>query len=281
MRMKGETAKERYHRLKSEGRCTCCGKLLEGEDKNYVTCRECRIEKSKKRQKYEEKRKQNYKDRKKRLKEQGLCCACGKRKAVDGKTMCETCLEKQRILSRENYYRNQAAGYCVCGNIILGDEKYCPECRAKIAEKMNKYRQKKKEELGEEKYKEEQRKSYEKYKQKWIDEHKCSVCGGKLPKGYTKRVCIKCANKAIDRRNRNAQFKIPRKELGDFGLCFKCGKPAKEGQRLCEKHYNEACECIKKAQQNTSIWRNANNSIFGRRLENEQSRKTQTGEEAK
>jgi hypothetical protein len=79
--------KKYYHKLKQEGRCTICGKIISGER--------------------------------------------------EGMTYCSECAEKESKRRKKIYYENRE--YClrhdicpICKrNKIFGDEKWCPECRAK------------------------------------------------------------------------------------------------------------------------------------------------------
>ena len=73
-------------------------------------------------------------------KSQGLCPRCGKNKAKEGRTYCESCLtwHKEYI---DNLRSKKICPLCL-KNELWGDEKNCPECLAKAYEKNREYRDK-------------------------------------------------------------------------------------------------------------------------------------------
>ena len=77
-----------------------------------------------------------YKDRYERLKLEGICTKCAKRKAMTNKTMCSICLGRKRDYA-ENYYKEDinrherpAYGLCYfCGDKLDGEWRICSKCR--------------------------------------------------------------------------------------------------------------------------------------------------------
>ena len=91
-----------------------------------------------------EKRRLRRKERRERLKTEGLCVACGKRKAVPGKTNCSVCAAKQNRKNRKAYAKCHPAkpergadGMCTtCRKFpALEGYKLCAECYRKIVER--------------------------------------------------------------------------------------------------------------------------------------------------
>lgn len=87
---------QRYHEMQELGLCPVCGKPK--QDKSKSKCNSC-MEKAKEvdRRYYEKnksKRLEKTKSRYRRLKEQGLCTACGKVKTKNA--LCDTCKAKYR-----------------------------------------------------------------------------------------------------------------------------------------------------------------------------------------
>lgn len=105
--------KERYDWLKEHNICTKCGQA--NAIKNQTLCIDCAVKARERtykwyanlddntRKKYREKyRKERYY----KLKEQGICTRCGKRKIVNSETLCDWCLKKQSLRNHKRYLRN-------------------------------------------------------------------------------------------------------------------------------------------------------------------------------
>lgn len=139
---------ERYDWLKEHGICVNCGqedacirsiycekcgeKFYNRNRKNYLA----NIEEHKKRNREYSKR--LYAQRK----EKGLCPKCGK-KAVDGKTLCLSCLVKQRKRkdprwnnSVERSMRNDVGLCYVCGKPLQKYDKLCDDCHDRVSKRM-------------------------------------------------------------------------------------------------------------------------------------------------
>ena len=167
--------------------------------------------------------------------ENKLCVSCHE-PSDTGRQLCSECAGKQRhrMKARRDFYL--AAGICpVCGiNDIKGDEKSCPECRAKRAE-YDRQRDNKKV------Y------SYTKEKRKiWREQGRCVSCGAELTvydKGHS--TCSDCREK---RRNvYAANESVRREKRTDQGECYICGsKDLADGQKLCVLCYKRTLKNTKK-----------------------------------
>lgn len=155
-----------YENRKKAGICVYCGKRPARPGR--VTCGECKAYQSEwramhfdehpeaKEEFLQEARVRN-KERRERLKEQGICNWCGKRPAEPGKTQCKVCGED--AVARHNsdvkngklkQYRER--GLCLhCGAEREPGKMYCPECmekkrkvleKARAAQKAKKEREK-------------------------------------------------------------------------------------------------------------------------------------------
>ena len=126
--------------FKDNNLCRVCGKnKLFGDEK---TCPECLAYMAEVNKKSREKHGGNsayYKKDIKRLKENGICRGCRKRKVVEGKTYCEICLEKKRIRSQEYRRRKTVDGLrrserpayklCyTCGSKLDREGRICQKC---------------------------------------------------------------------------------------------------------------------------------------------------------
>jgi hypothetical protein len=144
-REKERIESEERRRLYAEnGICPRCGKqnIYPGE-KSCPDCLEKALEYNKTQRLdpiYREKMSAFLKDRRRRLKEAGVCVYCGRRKAREGKTACAYCGEKMRL--RAIQYRGNpiprserpAYGMCYkCGSSIQEGERLCEACKKKCA----------------------------------------------------------------------------------------------------------------------------------------------------
>lgn len=173
-----------------------------------------------------------YQKRFKTRKEQGLCLKCGKSLDRDG-VYCVACrkyITEQEALLRHWYQDN---GICPrCGkNSLIGDEKQCPECNAK----MYKINTRSRKRLGKEHCNQQHNEWARKEHQRRISEGICTRCGKrKADSGY--KTCGICRAKI--RNYRRIKYKKPdRSERQEQGLCYFCDNPVKEGYKVCEKHY--------------------------------------------
>lgn len=128
-----------------------------------------------KRRKYQE-RKQN-----------NLCVECGKAPPVNGKTKCQSCIDKRQKYRQESRDFYRRFGICPeCHQfIIMGDENICPECKAKKDES----RERSVSHVDTEKRKKYQKEYYRHCKEKGI----CPSCGRRTL--YGKVRCPICLDK--------------------------------------------------------------------------------------
>lgn len=111
--------------------------------------------------------------------------------------------------------------------ILYGDEKACPECRAKQTNYKALTRENNREEynLYMRVY---QKQAYEERKKK----HICTICGKrKAENGYF--TCDVCRLKRLNRR-REKNYKESRYERG---ICRFCDNPIEQGYKVCEYHH--------------------------------------------
>lgn len=127
--------------LRNLGLCPRCGKnKLFGDEKECPECTAMMYEINQRSRKRRNITAMDYyrKDIK-RLKEQGLCRSCRKRKAAEGHTYCLVCLANHRKKSRE-YRKNKGKtglerserpdyGFCyTCGEPLDRDGRICKKC---------------------------------------------------------------------------------------------------------------------------------------------------------
>lgn len=187
-----------------------------------------------------------------KAKEENRCWVCGKPKDRDG-YYCSICLEKKNADERESKKLMISLGICPSckKNTIMGDERQCPECRAKEADRMARKRAENREEY---------QAYHNQYRNKLYEERKknglCPRCG-KTPDDSRYKMCSSCRNKKTTNRRKKQGIKR-RSDRTINGICYFCDNPVKKGYKVCEKHYqmnlekshskkaNEAREKLKK-----------------------------------
>lgn len=170
---------------------------------------------------------------------QGLCGKCGK--PLDRKgSICISCNEKHKKYENESRKWYKEHGICpICGkNKILGEEKNCPECRAKKAEWTQKTREQDRQKSNEYHNRAQNRRYHE-----LIDAGICPNCK-KRPAENGMRMCSICHAKLLEqRRIRTGYYAKPKKsERYTLGLCTFCDNPIKPGYKVCETHYQKCLE---------------------------------------
>lgn len=170
------------------------------------------------------------KERRKRLKEAGLCVQCGETSPRKNKTTCEECgIKNSKAMQKwqnKKKKERQSKGFCSCGRSTLENKKTCEQCSKK---NRNWYYRRK--ELG-----------------------LCTYCGNKSKDNSTR--CESCAQKLSD------QKKEIRKEVLDaYGgpICNCCGETTE--MFLCIDHINnDGSEHRKEIRKNTiNKWLKDNN----------------------
>lgn len=172
------------------------------------------------------------------LKDAHRCVTCAK-DLPEGyeRVRCPECSDKgnRNTMWRYNWYIEHHVCPRCKKEKLFGDEKACPECRAKYAEAEANRREVGGDELR--KYKNEYEKSlYKRRKEQGL----CPKCGKRKPTdGYV--ICGVCNAKQRMRKQeiyeRMKYEKIPIDERYLHGLCRKCDSPVKEGYKVCERHY--------------------------------------------
>ncbi len=155
-------------------------------------------------------------------------------------------------------------GICVqCGQWNASPGKVrCEVCLAIEAE----YAQKRIESGGED-YKKQLRKKQRESMKRLREERKknglCVECG----KPQCEKSTVRCLEHYIKHKRRYQRKKIPRSEWTSFGLCYKCGEKAIDGEKLCEKCYEVSCNNLPKNQKDSTTykrWGKQNKLIFGK-----------------
>ena len=156
---------------------------------------------------------------------------------------------------RETRAFYKSIGLCPrCGkNRVIGNEKTCPECRAKSAEYQKKWRE---QHLDE--YNQKQNVSHRNLYQKRKEAGLCTRCG-KRKSLHNTLLCGICRDKRkIYREEKRVQSeKLTRNERLEHGLCYFCGAEPLPGFKTCEKHHkifaqnaNQAREKVKERSRN-------------------------------
>ena len=199
-----------------------------------------------------------------RRKDNNLCISCGNPLDRNG-VNCIDCNNK-----KNEEYRKTKQAYIDCGicyrcrkNPIMGVEKMCPECRAKLAT-WEENRPEDKIEIA----KEQIRISHAKKRQYCRENGICYNCKKResLP---NKKLCSICREK-LNRKNREYYAKnkigLTKDEKIETGICIWCDNPAKDGKKICESHYKKCIENLEKRRKPNEEWRRLNDvQIFKRK----------------
>lgn len=128
-------SREHYALIKSMHRCPRCREKVYGDEVFCIDCKPILAEKTNKRyqnnkEKIQVRKNQMKKDNRKKLKEQGICTYCGKRKADNEYVTCGICRAKLR--ERKIRFcvgiqeQRRVQGLCpFCGNDIVPGYKVC------------------------------------------------------------------------------------------------------------------------------------------------------------
>lgn len=164
--------------------------------------------------------------------ENGLCLNCGKPLDRDG-AYCVSCNDKRNadnVAMRLCYIKSGVCPICR-SEPILGSEKSCPECRAKSSEKRAENRSQNKQKYNEN-HRNYSRSKYQERKENGI----CTRCGKRKAKaGYS--TCEMCQFKNREYKRIKYGRKPDRTERIEYGICYFCENPIKDGYKVCEKHY--------------------------------------------
>lgn len=193
-------------------------------------------------------------------KENGLCPVCGKPLDREGH-YCSSCLEKNRIYHQENRDFFRENHLCTeCGKVkVFGDDKICPECRAKRQFWRKPLTEEQKERYGLH-FKSQQRMLYRERAENGI----CTRCG-KRKVAPGRRKCKICLSKDAElHKKMNLDKPNEREFRKEHRLCYFCGdKIDLPTGRIC------SC-CMEKFKKNgekyggrNRYWKKDNEMIFG------------------
>lgn len=167
-----------------------------------------------------------------RRKGQGVCLGCGKPLDCTG-SYCTSCRNARNLEVRQTRKWYQSHGICprCCKNELLGDEKSCPECRAKASENATRRRER----VGKDEINQKHAEWAKKEHQRRIEQGICTRCGKRIAEnGY--KTCGICREKI--RNYKRIKYGKPNRSVRTkLGLCYFCDNPVKEGYKVCEKHY--------------------------------------------
>lgn len=195
-------------------KCSRCSNLL--KDDELYTCKPCL-----------DKIKIRSKTRNERLKAEGICLGCGKNK-TNGKIYCEPCRTKRNERQRRIRSELKEMGICpFCTKTpLVGDEKYCIECRSYMAEK-NYQRYHANPEVEKKRRNRNAKIRRDERKKQGL----CSKCGGEIDdKRYIE--CSKC--RAKYRQAKKSSYASH--DRYEKGICRFCDKEIMPGYKVCVDH---------------------------------------------
>ena len=180
----------------------------------------------------------------------GLCGYCGKENDNLPLKYCKTCAEKRSRQNKERKEYYERHGWCnVCGNPEkMENSKMCYHCW----EVAYNARQKRKKPMTDEQRQKVYQRNTAKRRQN-LENGLCWYCGKrKVLDG--RRECIDCYTKrkrraALIYAETKAKNAAIREERLKNHLCTKCGEPAKDGYKVCERHYQISIQNQKRAKE--------------------------------
>ena len=185
----------------------------------------------------------------------GLCGYCGKENDNLPVKDCKACSDKRSRQNKERKEYYERHGWCnVCGNPEkMENSKMCYRCWETSYNAKQRRRSKPK--TAEEK--EAERLKVNAYnrerKQEALENGICYYClKNKVIEG--RRECLECLTKRKKESSQKAQERRAiRENLRSYRLenhlCTKCGEPAKDGYKVCERHYQISIDNQKKAKE--------------------------------
>lgn len=191
----------------------------------------------------------------------GLCTHCGQPNDNSPFLYCKSCTKQrsEQAAARKEYYDQR--GRCnICGGERMLNSKFCYRCWETNYDSKQRRRERRTDEQKEQDRIKENA-ANRKRKQKALESGICFYCL-KRPAIEGRRECVECLIKIRKRsEGKSIERKAERDNLREYrishGLCTKCGEPAKEGYKCCERHYQVACEASKSAHRS-----GRNNDLF-------------------
>lgn len=174
-----------------------------------------------------------------KLKDAGLCPKCGKERDNPNRVHCTACATKNYEITKADrawYLEHRICPSCKKEN-LFGDERRCPECRAKLGEMSRYYR------IGEnrENYNATARVRNKRAYYKLREQGLCVQCRRKVKDPEIHAKCEWCRAKG---RLKDQEKKMQRegvisknKQWQMQGLCYLCGGELYENHKVCKKHY--------------------------------------------
>lgn len=168
------------------------------------------------------------KERRDWCKQNSICTRCGKNKAREGKTTCESCAKKKNRREEEDREWFKEHNICVqCRkNRASPNRVRCDDCLEKASE----YKQLHKQDNSK------ARETAKNLREKYLSVKLCSKCGKKPTCNGTK-YCVECLLKS--RRN-NRKYKEERRDTKTG--CLWCGKEKYKDKQYCLNCYKKLVE---------------------------------------
>lgn len=166
------------------------------------------------------------------------CVRCKKQdeRTLSGKAQCSECAESQHewiAMLREAHICRRCKGQDA---YTLAGRAYCAECAALKSQRAREYRAKDKNV---------QRVRSKIAREEYIEQGRCSRCGGENNTGG--RTCTRCRVHFKLMRIEKRKSNYPR---GSNGICWQCNKePVIVGKKLCQRCYEVKMKCLEKANQ--------------------------------
>lgn len=180
-----------------------------------------------------------------------LCIRCGKAKAIEGKTRCKECTDRDNARRKKNREYCSDNGICTrCGiNKAEPHKKICYEC---LGKERDYYHARGRSEEQQKRNTESKRRAVQHLKDMGL----CIRCGKRTPADgrFECPTCLAKKKRFRDRRRKN----YAKYEWVGVGLCAICGDSnLVEGKKLCQKCYDRQLVNISKAfaHRDNSYWK--------------------------
>lgn len=186
------------------------------------------------------------------------CQKCNKEIDREG-YYCSDCLKKKNQYNRDTWIFCIEIGICpVCRKErIFGEEKTCPECRAKRANRKKPITEEQKERI-----RLQRRLCYYQRSEQGI----CTRCGKRKAMEGKKKcgICLQ-RDRELPVRRKDLKKDI-RQQRVEQGLCYRCGKnPPTKNMKMCQGCIDECKVYLNKARAANRHWKQDNKLIFQRK----------------
>ena len=136
-------------------------------------------------------------------------------------------------MSEREYYISKRVCPDCRKNSLFGEEKRCPECRAKDAER---HAKKYDDPINRQKIIKIQTDSRRERKKRRREQGLCVECGKRKPREGIER-CAICRERINKQKRENYQGATLRKSWVADGKCFFCGAECEKGYKVCKVHH--------------------------------------------